>query len=239
MNDLRDVLGKPYSIEVLRFLFKKEWVPVDTIAKHLNINLPIAMLYLSDLERVSLVERQIVTKDDKNVFEYKFTQPPEGVDLKDILGDLGPKISSEQVEEISKFYINLFMAIKNRVYELGGAMSVTDIVPSVTDEVKDPTERALLQMLQEAPDVTTCMSGLKQRMGKGVLDPKDPNKLKGAFLGILTRMLESNERFMGKLYGTHVIKSSTKGILEKNRELISQYDLLMGLPLEYFKMTSQ
>ena len=63
--------------------------------------------------------------------------------------------------------------------------------------------------------------------------------MKESFLDILSTMVKANERFMGKLYGTHVVKASTRNVLQENKQLINQYNLLVGLPPDYFKIASE
>lgn len=232
-EDIARVMDRPQNVAILKFLSDKDWVTAEDISKKMGINVTLIMLYLSDLEKVGLIVRQLDEGGDKKTFQFKAAKT-DGNYLEEMLEAKGGDLSQEKVTEAVGLYIDMYASLINKLNEVGGKATIENIVEGGVGNVDDNLARVIVSHLEKGGTGESALENFKKDLSDGGLKSGGFIEIKGDFIEILKKMIEALEKFMGRLYGQHLTKSSLKPVINKRIDLIQELDLLAGLPKEYF-----
>ena len=92
----------------------------------------------------------------------------------------------------------------------------------------------IVQALEKGEDLDNLIADFNKRIEEGQVKSSNFIDMKIEFTEFLKLLIMALEKFMGRLYGQHVTKTSLKPVLSEREDLIHELDLLAGLPKGYF-----
>jgi predicted transcriptional regulator len=233
-DDLVKILDRPQNVAILKFVVNKDWVTAEQISEALGINITLSMLYISDLEKAGLILRKLEEDKGEKYFMFKLADM-KGKTLDEVLTQRETKISGEKVAEAIDLYIRMYALLIGKLNEVGGRSMVETIIETGRSDLAECTATEVVNFFEKSGKldealVTYSKKVLEEVKSRNFIDVKID------FIEVLKVLIEALERFMGRLYGQHVTKTSLKPVLIDKEELIHELDLLAGLPREYFPM---
>lgn len=230
-EDLEKALERPQNVAIIKFLMERGLVDSDEISKMLGINTTMTMLYLSDLEKVGILIKKTEEEGEVTQILYKL-EMVEGLDLDSVLTQGGGKLSQEKIAEAIGVYLNVFSSIMTKLDEVGGQATLDNIIAGIEDVSGSPAMEVIIS-LDGGTDLDSIRKIFLQRLDSGELKVSDFTDMKSDFINVLKKIIGILEKFMGKLYGQHLTKNSLKPVVSENMEIITELDLLAGLPRDY------
>jgi hypothetical protein len=210
----------------------RDWVTADEIAAFLDMNATMAMLYISDLEKVNLIIRKQDGKDKKGL-KFKISDRKDAV-VERLNAKNGAEISQETALRAIRVYVNLYNSMIHKLSEVGGRSTLENIVEGGTGDISTNRAKEIVLYLEKGGNLEGALEAFNKKQPAGGYTTANFTLVKGDFIEVLKKMIEALERFMGKLYGQHLTKTSFKPVILENKELIHELDLFAGLPRDYF-----
>lgn len=230
-RDLAQLLARPEPLAILRALHDKGWLGLEQLEGSLPLLRKEIEGTLGDLERVGLVQRR-PRPGHAGQSEFRFS-PVEGFDSSLLAVSRG--VGEGDVQQVARFYFQLFLTLLQRLKAVGGASTVADVLREDATAMENrPPAPSIIEAVRAARDVDGALAEFARRTGGAAPAPGDFDRLKRSFLEILQATIQSNERRLGKLYSRSIVQLSTKRLLTENAALVSRYRLLAGLPEGYF-----
>jgi len=103
-----------------------------------------------------------------------------------------------------------------------------------TGDINTNRAKEIVLYLEKGGNLEGALEAFNKKLPVGGYTTANFTQVKGDFIEVLKKMIEALERFMGKLYGQHLTKTSFKPIIADNKEIIHELDLFAGLPRDYF-----
>jgi len=232
-KEITKVLDRPQNMAILKFIVDKDWVTAEQISDSLGINITLSMLYISDLEKVGLLNRQLETIDGERIFKFKLGDM-QGLTLDELLDTKDSDITQDKVMEACGLYIKIYAALIRKLKEIGGRSMMETVIDRGMQDALNTEAGKLVQALEKGEDLETLITTFNKKIKDGQVKSSNFIDMKIEFTEFLKLLIEALEKFMGRLYGQHVTKTSLKPVLSDREDLIHELDLLAGLPKEYF-----
>ena len=93
----------------------RDWVTADEIASFLSMNVTMAMLYISDLEKANLVVRKQEGTKDKKVVRFKLSARKD-IAMEKLMSQDGSQIPHEKVVGAIRVYIGIYNSMINKLH---------------------------------------------------------------------------------------------------------------------------
>jgi DNA-binding MarR family transcriptional regulator len=210
----------------------RDWVTAEDIATFLDMNVTMAMLYISDLEKVNLVVRKQDGKDKKGL-KFKLSDRKDSA-IEKLNAKNGSEISKETALRAVRVYVNLYNSMIHKLSEVGGRSTLESIIDGGTGDIGTNRAKEIVLYLEKGGNLEGALEAFDKKLPSGGYTTANFTQVKGDFIEVLKKMIEALERFMGKLYGQHLTRTSFKPVIAENKELIHDLDLFAGLPRDYF-----
>jgi predicted ArsR family transcriptional regulator len=233
-DEVSKILDRPQNVAILKYTSDKDWVTAEEISDALGINITLSMLYISDLEKVGLLLRKLDTVGDEKVFKFKITDKKDN--MENLMTKRDSEVPLEKYKEAFNLYIRIYSSLIGKLKEVGGRSMVETIVDKGMEDSARSRATLVVVALEKGEKIDSVITEFSRMIQEGEIGTKDFVNTKLEFIDTLKVLIIALERFMGRLYGQHVTKTSLKPVLMDNEELIHELDLLAGLPKEYFPM---
>lgn len=231
-DDLERALERPQNKAISKYMQDRDWVTADELASFLGMNVTMAMLYISDLEKANLVVRKTEGGKDKKTVRFKLNDKTDGAMAK-IISKNGSRIDQEKALRAIRVYIGIYNSMINKLKEVGGRSTLENIVNNSTGDVGNTGAKEIVILLEKGGNLESAIEAFSKKYRTDGFTDASFTEVKGDFIEVLTKMIEALERFMGKLYGQHLTRTSLKPLVTENKELIHELDLFAGLPRDY------
>jgi len=211
----------------------RDWVTADELASFLGMNVTMANLYISDLEKANLIVRKTDGGKDKKTIRFKLNDKSDGAIKKAISKD-GATIDQDKALRAIRVYIGIYNSMISKLNEVGGRSTLENIVDNSTGEVGNNKAKEIVILLEKGGNLESAIEAFSKNYRSDGFTAQSFTEVKGDFIEVLKKMIEALEKFMGKLYGQHLTRTSLKPVITENKELIHELDLFAGLPRDYF-----